>query len=83
MERLGIQHCDLLKIDAEGAEYAILFNAPDVAFEKIDRIVMEYHDAITLNTHFDMVRFLQAKGYQVKAVENAAHPELGYLYAER
>jgi FkbM family methyltransferase len=83
MDRMGIQHCDLLKIDAEGAEYAILFNTPDVALEKIDRIVMEYHDAITSYTHIDLVRFLEAKGYRVNAVENVVHPELGYLYAEK
>jgi len=83
MDRLGIQHCDLLKIDAEGAEYAILFNTPAAIYEKIDRIVMEYHDAITQYTHADLVYFLQVKGYRVNAVENAAHSELGYLYAER
>lgn len=82
-ERLAIQRCDLLKIDAEGAEYAILFNAPDGVLAKIRRIVMEYHDAITIFTHADLVEFLQGKGYQVTAVENAVHPELGYLYAER
>jgi len=83
MDRLGIEHCDLLKIDAEGAEYAILFEAPDAALLKIDRIVMEYHDAISSHTHADLINFLQAKGFHVKAVENAVHPELGYLFAER
>jgi FkbM family methyltransferase len=83
MARLEIKRCDLLKIDAEGAEYAILFNTPEVIYEKIDRIVMEYHDAITQHTHTDLVQFLQAKGYRVNAVENAVHPELGYIYAER
>jgi FkbM family methyltransferase len=83
MARLEIPHIDLMKIDAEGAEYAILFNAPDAVLENIDRIVMEYHDAITEHTHADLTRFLQGKGYRVKSVENAVHPELGYLYAER
>ena len=82
-ERLTIQACDLLKIDAEGAEYAILFNAPETCLAKIQRIVMEYHDAITPYTHIDLVEFLQNKGYRVKTVENVVHPELGYLYAER
>jgi FkbM family methyltransferase len=83
LERLDIQRCDLLKVDAEGAEYAILFSAPEASLAKIQRIVMEYHDAITTHTHADLVEFLQCRGYRVTAVQNAVHPELGYLYAER
>jgi FkbM family methyltransferase len=83
LTRLDLQRCDLLKIDAEGAEYAILFNAPDAVLHKIHRIVMEYHDAITPYTHADLVEFLSEKGYRVQSVENVVHPDLGYLYAER
>jgi FkbM family methyltransferase len=82
-DRLGIQCCDLMKIDAEGAEYAILFTTPEAVLAKIRRIVMEYHDAITPHTHTELVEFLGGKGYRVAAVENVVHPELGYLYAER
>jgi FkbM family methyltransferase len=81
--RLDIQRCDLLKVDAEGAEYAILFNTPEAVLAKIQRIVMEYHDAITPHTHAELAAFLSEKGYRVAAVENVVHPELGYLYAER
>jgi FkbM family methyltransferase len=81
--RLEIQRCDLMKIDAEGAEYAILFNTPDAVLAKIRRIVMEYHDAITPHTHAELAAFLSEKGYRVSAVENVVHPDLGYLYAER
>lgn len=83
LARLDIRRCDLLKIDAEGAEYAILFHASDAALAKIQRVVMEYHDAITAHTHADLVEFLRCKGYRVATVVNAVHPDLGYLYAER
>lgn len=36
----NIPHCDLLKMDCEGAEYEFLFDLP---FEKIDQISMELH----------------------------------------
>ena len=36
-----IPHCDLLKIDCEGAEYEFL---KDIPFKKIDQISMELHD---------------------------------------
>ena len=36
----NIDHCDLLKMDCEGAEYEFLYNLP---VEKIDKISMELH----------------------------------------
>lgn len=80
---LEIQRCDLMKIDAEGAEYTILFNTPDSVLSMIDCMIMEYHDAITQHNHTELVDFLRNKGFRVSTVENAVHPDLGYLYAER
>lgn len=75
------RRCQVLKLDCEGAEYAILFNAPKAAFDSIDHIVMEYHDGVTAFSHLDLVKFLEEKGFQVKTVENHVHKELGYLHA--
>lgn len=38
-----IEKIDFMKIDTEGAERDILSNLPDEYFDKIDRIVMEWH----------------------------------------
>lgn len=35
--------CDLLKIDVEGAEYDILYDAPKEIFKNIEKIVLEWH----------------------------------------
>lgn len=83
LARLGIQRCDLMKLDCEGAEYEILFHTPDAALQQIDRIVMEYHDNAGPNTHRDMERFLTEKGYQVEVFPSPVHPYLGYLRAAR
>ena len=40
-----IAHCNFLKIDCEGAEYEIIDTLPDEYFDKIDKIVIEYHFA--------------------------------------
>jgi FkbM family methyltransferase len=40
----NIQHADLVKMDCEGAEYDLLFNAGDGIFSRMDRIELEYHD---------------------------------------
>lgn len=39
----SLTHIDLLKIDCEGGEYDIISSLDDKHFEKIDRIVFEYH----------------------------------------
>ena len=42
-ERAGIERCAIVKLDAEGAEYAILRGASEVTLARIDRIVGEHH----------------------------------------
>ena len=42
-EEHKIERCNFLKLDCEGAEYEILYNLPREYFERIDKIVMEYH----------------------------------------
>ncbi|KAA3642814.1 MAG: FkbM family methyltransferase [Chloroflexi bacterium] len=82
-EQLPLQQCDLLKLDCEGAEYAILFNAPPETLEKMQRIVMEYHDGMTEHTHKELVSFLEDRGFSVETFSNYVHKNLGYLRARR
>jgi FkbM family methyltransferase len=82
-ERFEIERVDLLKMDCEGAEYTILFSSPPEILQKVQRIVMEYHDNAGPRTHKDLERFLHEQGYQVRSFPNAVHSYLGYLYAER
>jgi len=81
--RLNLDRCDLLKLDCEGAEYPILLNTPDELLQKIDRIILEYHDNVTDYTHQDLEKLLAEKGYKVKITPNIVHADLGYLYAQR
>jgi FkbM family methyltransferase len=82
-QRLGINRCDLLKMDCEGAEYAILFNSAPEVLEKVQRIVMEYHDNVTQYSHADLESFLIERGFTVHSTPNFVHKTLGYLYASR
>jgi FkbM family methyltransferase len=81
--RYNVERIDLLKLDCEGAEYDILIGSDPAVLEKIDRIVMEYHDGITGFTHTDLVNFLTEHGYQVNTWKNFAHDHIGYLRAHR
>jgi len=80
-ERMNIDKCSLMKIDCEGAEYEILLNTPDSILERIERIVMEYHEGVTPYSHTDLEQFLTKRGFSVKAYPNFVHEDLGYLYA--
>lgn len=79
----GLQRCDLLKMDCEGAEYDILLNAKPEALQRIQRLVMEYHDDIDGHRHAELVDFLKEQGFQVSLAPNPVHAHLGYLYAYR
>jgi len=39
----NIKKCNLLKLDCEGSEYEIIESLPENYFEKIDKIIIEYH----------------------------------------
>jgi len=43
-ETNDLKKVDLLKMDCEGAEYEILYNAPNACFQLINEIRMEYHN---------------------------------------
>lgn len=39
----GLDRCDLLKMDCEGAEYDILYRCPDAVLARIDQMALEVH----------------------------------------
>jgi FkbM family methyltransferase len=81
--RFEINQCDYLKMDCEGGEYEILFNATEKALTRIDRICMEVHDGMTRYNRQDMINFLEKSGYHIRLTPNPVHAELAYLYAEK
>lgn len=80
-EAYAIDKLDLLKLDCEGAEYEILSGASSEVFNKIKRIIMEYHD-IDGHHHDHLVSLLERHGYRVYCHDNFVHDDIGYLYAE-
>jgi len=72
-----INHCDLLKLDIEGAEYNVFYGLPDSCFNKIQRITMECHDIDKQkNNMVSLIDFLKSKGFKVTA-------KTAILFAER
>jgi FkbM family methyltransferase len=83
LARLGPRGCQLLKVDCEGAEYAIFLETPPSVLQAVERIVMEYHDGVTEFDHLALVDHLRVCGYTVSTHPNYVHRHLGYLRAWR
>lgn len=81
IRRSGKDRIDFMKVDCEGAEYDIFFNADDASLASISRICMEYHNHLTKYTHDDLCKLFRAKGFTVSTAGNPAHDTIGFLYA--
>lgn len=79
----GLDRCDLLKMDIEGGEYAILRGVDASLLERVQRIALEYHDNTSAGEHAELVQLLRERGYHVQVRPNPVHDYLGYLYATR
>ena len=77
-----IESLDIVKLDCEGAEYEILMNTSAEVFNKIDRIIMEYHDIDEEYHHQKLASFLEGMGFEVSCYDNLVHADIGYLYAQ-
>lgn len=58
MDSNEIEICNLLKLDCEGSEYSILDSLPNSYFDRIQKIVMEYH---LVNQRPDLIENLMKK----------------------
>lgn len=72
LEKNGIDHCDLMKIDIEGAEYDVLIGAEATLRQgRIRHIAVEFHNAL-LERHGSSARHLHewivSCGYQMNDV---------------
>ncbi|MDQ3536085.1 MAG: FkbM family methyltransferase [Bacteroidota bacterium] len=67
-----IDHCDLLKVDCEGAEYNIIYNCPSTYFNKISNIVIEVHKWVPENigTIKELISFLEGENFKVMNNKN-------------
>jgi FkbM family methyltransferase len=64
-----IEHCDLMKIDIEGAEYALIESTPEHIWKKTDRVVMETHPMSGRDVA-ELGRMLRTQGFHVAERKN-------------
>ena len=82
LDQEAIKKCDILKLDCEGGEYDILLPLSNKDLVRFERIVMEYHDSLTVHKHQELVDLLKSAGFRVEIVPNQVHSDLGYIYAQ-
>ena len=73
--------CNLLKIDAEGAEFEILENINKNMFENVENIIFEYH-IFEKNSNYrleNIIKKLEMNGYKIN--KKPYSDEIGLIYA--
>jgi FkbM family methyltransferase len=76
----NIDKCNFLKLDCEGAEYEIIDTTPPKYFDKIDKMIIEYHMA---DTKPQLLENLKNKLYSLSYSLSSKPlcPDIGFLYA--
>lgn len=81
MKRQQIDHIDLLKLDCEGAEYDILYQAPDDILQRVSNMSIETHEGSNESENLLALKvFLENKGFATQALEEGKY---SYLWAWR
>ncbi len=83
-EENGLEKCDLLKMDCEGAEFEIVYNCPREIMDRIGNIVMEVHNGEGRNNINSLEDYLGTLGFVTKRFPiHPGSPRLGMLMARR
>ena len=73
---------DFLKMDCEGAEGAIFIATSDECFKRVDKIALEFHDAVSLLNRFELNAHLKKVGFKTR-IRSFLNRGCGYIYAWR
>jgi FkbM family methyltransferase len=77
-----IKHCNFLKLDCEGAEYEIIKNLPLEYFQKIDKLVIEYHMAdLHPELLIELKETLSQQNFEIETKK--LFSDIGFLYAKK
>jgi FkbM family methyltransferase len=77
-----LKHVDLVKMDCEGAEYEIVFNASISTLQKVDKFVIEYHGYFDSKNVQMLVAKLEKAGFLVRVTKNQKGVPFGMLFAD-
>lgn len=78
----NLSHIDLLKMDCEGAEGAIIQSATCELLGSIQRCVLEFHDDCSVLDHSSLAKKLTECGFRT-VIQWDGHSPYGYIFATR
>ncbi len=81
MRQYRLGQIDILKIDAEGAEFDILLKTPRFPYPLIKEIILEYHDRPTAHHHEEIVSRLHQAGYKIITSPHPLEVGIGIIHA--
>lgn len=81
-EKYKIKQIDLLKMDIEGAEYEVLNSLKQNDWDKINSIILEYHDFLNFS-HEALENILKQNNFKVKTVKSKFADNLGFIFASK
>jgi len=82
-QKNNIGHCDLIKIDSEGSEFALIYATPKDVLDRVSTIFLEYHDWVKGQSSDELKRFLEKHGFKVTKYPNNKMKELGFLWCKK
>ena len=81
-EEHKIDRCDLLKLDCEGAEYEVLYNAPEEVLSNIDQMAIEVHEGKGSNENLlSLKKFLTTCHFEL--FQFVDKPHMLWAYRDR
>ena len=76
----SIEHCDLIKLDCEGAEYEIIQSLPLSYFKRISKMIIEYHFVDSKPTLInELTEKLKIASFQISTIPHSS--DMGLIYA--
>lgn len=81
--RNGVEFCDLVKMDCEGAEFEILEGMGGELFKKIGAFYIEYHEYSDDKNHFEIEGLLEKNGFKVRSAKSRYDNKLGFIFASK
>jgi FkbM family methyltransferase len=81
-----LEQVNFLKVDCEGAEYAMFEQLSEDAWTRIYRVAMEFHEYSPDHDHKRLVSLMQQKGFEVEVETNFVEHRLlkyGMIWATR
>lgn len=76
----NFKQIDFLKMDCEGSEGTILMSTPKKFLRRIKKIVMEFHDNVSVLKHDEIQELLEEAGFATKLRWNGKG-SFGFVYA--